>query len=47
MKLFLLLIPFLCISDINKKCAKKKAPVEETVAKSTYQFPSVLIISFN
>ena len=48
MKLFLLLIPFLCITEISVCPAKKLAAVKkEEVKKTAYQYPSVLIFSIN
>ena len=47
MKLFLLLIPFMCFADIPKKCTKKNPPVKKEVKAAAYQFPSILIISIN
>ena len=48
MKLFLLLIPFMCFLDPPKKCVSKKViPVKKEVKVAPYQFPSILIISIN
>jgi len=48
MKLFLFLIPFMCLLDPPKKCASKKVtPVKKEAKVAPYQFPSILIISIN
>jgi len=47
MKLFLLLIPFMCITEQWPCPAKKIATIQKKEVKSVYQFPSALIISLN
>jgi hypothetical protein len=47
MKLFLLLIPFMCFTDIPKKGAAKKQAVKKVAKAATYQYPSIFIFSIN
>ena len=48
MKLFLLLIPFICINCISSCIMEHKIIAKREQEKKPYQFiPSILIINFN
>ena len=47
MKLFFLIIPFICVTSMGPKPTKKAKPAQKKEIKTTYQFPSAFIFSFN
>jgi hypothetical protein len=47
MKLFFLVIPFMCVTSMGPKLIKKNKPVQKKEVKTDYQFPSAFIFSFN
>jgi hypothetical protein len=47
MKLFFLVLPFMCMTSMGPKPVKKTKPVQKKETKTEYQFPSAFIFSFN
>ena len=47
MKMFFLILPFVCMTSVGPGPAKKTKPVQKKETKKDYQFPSAFIFSFN